>query len=143
MNEDERLQDNALAAFTDRLLTGQWGAEEEHPPLADIVEALKRTLVPPPPPDRLRRHLHERIATEWARSSISPRRRSWIPSTHPLRRWSWAIALLAIALLATLLLPTNVAHVSGTAVGDSRVLILLAALLVMAVAIAAWRVSRR
>lgn len=144
MNEDERVKDSALAVFTDRLLAHQWEDEEGRPPLADTVEILNRTLTPTPPPDRLRHRLRERVAAEWPLSHPVPRRSLFLQLARPLRRWGWAVALLAVAFLAALLMPANVGHISGTATGDVRLILLVAGLAIFIIAsVAAWLSTRR
>jgi hypothetical protein len=153
MSKDERLRDEELAAFTDALLEGELEAKDcTRPPLADTVEQLACTLHPQPLPSSLRRRVRQQIAAEWPqlRRPLSQRLRRWLASFgQPKLRWACAVAgvLIAVAVAAALLLPTDGLQTSGTAVGQPGATTLVVAIaLASALAIGgiiAWLISSR
>ena len=142
---DDELQDKELAEFTDRLLDDRQVSPAVRPPLADTVEWLARTLSPAEPPAELRLRLKHAIAAEW-RQEQSPAAGRFLRSLGRSRqRWVWVTAIAALFLLAAvaLLLPAEVAEITGTATSSGRILIPAALAVVAGILIAMWIILGR
>ncbi len=130
----ERREDERLAAYTDRLLSGL--PVEDRPPLADVVELLARTLRWEDVPAEVRVSLRRRLAMEWEKQ----RRRSVLGILRaPQRRLLWATAglllggALTVVLLTSLAPPGLAATAVSTAGGKILVVLGVAALLLLAI----------
>lgn len=146
----ERQQDEELAAYTDALLDGEPLAEGQARPVeADTVETLARVLGHREPPARLRQRIRRQVAAAWPehRASMREGLRRWLKTlTLARNRWAWAAASILVALFcaASLIVPTGVQQVVGTA-GDLDPVTLVAAVtaVVVMVAVLIWINSRR
>ena len=146
VGEEDRQGDEELASFTDALLAGQAAEGQARPALADVVEALARTISPQSLPEDLRGRLRERTTAEWASRSPRP---SWSLShllRRPAQRWVWAAATLVVALAVAvaLFVPAGAAGLSATAAGGPATTVVAAALLLIGlVAVGVWFITRR
>ena len=140
-HENERLQDQDLASYTDALLDGQ-GEERERPALADTVELLARTLSPQPPPGELQRQVQRRVTHEWARHHGARRQRPF-RLNRPARRLAMAAAaaMVVLAVTAIFLLPSNTGTLSGTASGGTTTTLVIVGLALTG-GVVAWFVLR-
>lgn len=147
VDEANRLKDEELTVFTDALLEGGADVEETgRPPLADVVEALARTLSPQPPPGDLRRRLQKRIRAEWAQQRSTRRRQFPRLFGRPAQRLAWmaATVLLLVAVTTVLLMPGSGEGLNATAAGEIGAAVwVIALVLIVALIIAAWLVARR
>ncbi|HHS97157.1 MAG TPA: hypothetical protein ENK08_04570 [Chloroflexi bacterium] len=134
-------EEERLAAFTDRLLSGL--PSEDRPPLADVVEILARTLHRQEVPPRVRARLRQRLAMEWKRQQHRrlPRGLVW----RPWQRLLWAaVGLVFAGTLAILILsPTTRAELAATTVSTAggKVLLVLGAAALLS--LTAWLLRRR
>jgi hypothetical protein len=146
----EEEQNRALAAYTDALLAGEAWQEDERPPPADTVGLLARTLGPQPVPDTLRRRLKGMIREDWPQPRYPvrerPQRRGRLALFRaPARRWAWGAvgAILVLAVVAALALPTGGEGVVGTVTGDAGPVLLVVAVALAAFLGLAWLIGRR
>jgi len=149
-NQTEEEQNGALADYTDALLAREAWQQDERPQLADTVGLLVRALGPQPVPDTLRRRLKTTIREGWPlpRQSVRGRllnRRPLALLRPPARRWVWAAvgALVILALVAALALPTEGESVVGTVTGDPGAVLLAVGLILAAVLGLVWLIRRR
>jgi hypothetical protein len=149
-NQTEGEENGALAAYTDALLAGEAWEQDERPPLADTVELLARTLGPQPVPDTLRHRLKGTIREGFTQPRHPARDRllNRQPLTlfrPPARRWAWGAigALLVLAVVAALVLPTEGKTVVGTVTGEAGPVLLVVGATLAAVLGVAWLVGRR
>ncbi len=146
MGEEDRQGDQELASFTDALLAGQAMTEQARPELAEVVEALARTIGTQQSPEALRQQIRERMTAEWAKRTPRP---GWSLSGllgRPAQRWAWAAATLVaiLAFAVVLFTPTGAAGLSATAAGGPAATVVAAALvLVGLVAAGVWFITRR
>ena len=145
----EEEQAGALAAYTDAVLAGDAWQEDERPPLADTVELLARTLDPQPVPDALRHRLKGTIRDGWSQPRHSAwkrllNRRPLALLRSPARRWALGAigALVVLALVVALALPTDGGTVVGTVTGEAGPILLVVGVTLAAALGLAWLVGR-
>ncbi len=133
VSKKEMVEDERLAMFTDALLRGQGGGDADRPSLSDTVEVLARVLSPVDPPAVLRRQVQRAVREEWRRMERENRLQFFRWLFHPRRRWAVVsvTALLVVAVLAALFIPSGGEVVTGTAVGDGALWLLLPLLLLV------------
>jgi len=138
------MEDEELAAFTDRLLSGH-SAMENRPPLAEVVEALAQTMRPRPVPEGLRYGLRRRLAAEWDRQYGAPRRFLALPppALRIRRTWVAAAALVLILLAAAVMLPSGVRELSGTAAGKAGGVVVIGLVAAAGALAAIWLATHR
>lgn len=143
---ESRASDDALAAFTDRLLAGESPPAEDVPAeLAETVRQLYAVIAPEQPVSPgLRARLADRLRIDWEIQRRSPVR--WWRNRQ-VQRVLAVVAMLVIVLAATIALSVGRAEqqpalegtVGGVTAGVLVVLAALGGLSVIAVLVARWR----
>ena len=106
---------------------------------AETEALLARTLVSPPPPESLRRRVRKQVATAWERRplTVGQRVQAWLRVSMHQRAWATVAALAVVAVIATLILPSEGVPIAGTVVGKTGAIVAaLAAVAVIAIVVA-------
>jgi len=153
---DHRAEAEALARYTDALLSGQPSEVGMLPEFGDTVEQLARALPHVAPPERLQQRVLRQVRTEWGKAQApwwAGIAKAWGEALGGLKQslrrqpaWGAIAALIVIGVLLALVVPWTT-EVPGTATGgpSQGVTVILAATLTLAilVGIGFWWRRRR
>jgi hypothetical protein len=157
--------DDALAAFSDRLLSGElsgsqemFAQDQELRELQETAVRLHRAFESAEPPQAMADRIHDNLVAEWREAGLGveqiPFWRRWLqsdrrPADVPIarRRPAYALAMAAaivlLGILASLLIPTIAPELTSTAGGGGDMFWLIFVLGIVVAGVVWWGARRK
>ncbi len=115
-----------------------WGAQADTE--VQVEALLARTLAPHPPPENLRRQVRKQVTAAWERRplTVGQRVQAWLRVSMYQKTWAAVAALVVVAVVAALILPSSGVPVAGTVVGKTEAVVTVLATVAIIAIVVAW-----